>query len=236
MECGLINRNGDWFQATEEFAFRYMQLLSEYTIRNDEKDIVMGTDKVSRFNDLYPKTRSRNQPTGLSITLEQCLPVPTPDIGFESILDFKEKRKDELSEMRHVLRDFEQTISTCENEIQMKAAVADFREQWERELNGAGKMLRDDKVDFVLGSFRTLVADAGGTAGLLQWLKDQDFLHIPTTAMAAAVGMAGLIGVGACYRDYRSRIKRDAGKNGFAYVLSAKREGLLRPHLPIDII
>ena len=229
--AGCIQRNGreeDWFHTTPEFAFRYMQFLSEFAIKHDERDIIAATDRVYKLDSLYPRTWRNQTSQGISITLQNCLPVPAPDVGFEAILDFKEKRRDELAEFRRILRKFERKIGSSADEGQLKAEIEDFRERLTQQLHGAQKMMREERMNFFRGSLRTFVADAGGVAGLLQWSTDSGLLHIPTTAIATAVGAAGLIGVGACYRDYKSKIKEQREAAGFAYILSAKREGILR--------
>ncbi len=229
--AGCIHRNGseeDWFHTTPEFAFRYMQLLSEFAIKHDERDIIAATDRAYKLDSLYPRTWTSQTSQGISITLQNCLPVPAPDVGFEAILDFKEKRRDELAEFRHVLRTFERTIGSSADEGQLKAEIEMFRERLGQQLHCTQQIMREERMNFLEGSLRALVADAGGMAGLLQWSTDSGLLHIPTTAIATAVGAAGLIGVGACYRNYKSKIKEQRATTGFAYILSAKREGILR--------
>lgn len=222
-----VNKDG-WIEMDDFFAQRYMRLLAEFITKNDRKDMVLGTDKIARISEIYPKllTKSKNS-TVVSLILEKCLPIPAKDVSFEALLDFKEERKDELLLLQIKIGELERNIAKAENIEEIKRELTGFRKSWELELVRAEKLFKEKKIHFKLGSFRSFVQDAGAVAGLLQWAQNYNLPDIPSTAFGASMGMAGLIGVGAYRLDYQNRIRSASNSSGFAYVVSAKKAGLL---------
>lgn len=225
----LVNMQEDgWFVMNREFASRYMRLLAEFAIKHCGQDMVLGTDEETRITEMYPRTHRKMDRVAVSLMLDKCLPIPAMDVGFEKILDFKEHRKDELLMLREKIQILEADISSCECVEEAKSLIMRFKESWERELILSEKMFNDDKISFVLGSLRSFIADAGGAAGLLQWAQESGVMNIPKTAMGVAVGASGLVGLGAYYINYKNRTRNNTGNNGFAYIVSANKEGLVR--------
>lgn len=169
------------------------------------------------------------------MVLEKCLPIPAEDVTFETLLDFKEDRKDELLSLQIKISELERSIAKAENVEEIKREITDFRKSWELELAMAEKLFKERKIRFRLGSFRSFIQDAGAVAGLLQWAQNCYLPNIPPTAFGASIGMAGLIGVGAYQLDYRNRIRSTTNSSGFAYVVSAKRTGLLSNKNNIEV-
>lgn len=137
------------------------------------------------------------------------------DIGLEDLLTFKERRQDDLFELRKKLSDFEHDISQYDSIEALKASTARFREPWQTKIIHAERMFRGDRVGFVLGSLRLFVVDAGGAAGLAQWIQSLGSTTVPSVAFGSLVGMTGLIGVGLQFRDYRKKSKRSSSKRWF---------------------
>lgn len=109
---------------------------------------------------------------------------------------------------------------TCRQTI-----LEDFKSTWQRELKLAEKMFCGDGVGFALDSLRSFVADAGGAAAIAQLISPDQ----PRRIIEAALGF-GLVGVCIQYRNYRSKIREDQKEQGFAYVIGAGRNGLLRDY------
>lgn len=230
-----INDNG-WIEMSSDFAMQYMRLLAEFAATYSFKDTVVGTNQVSKIREIYPRGLRTGNSSAVSILLEKCLPIPAMDVGLEDLIYFKERNQEGLLQLRYKIREFEKSISESENIAQLKETAAAFRENWEHELIRSKKMFRGKKTTFILGSLRSFVADAGAVAGLSQWAQENGLLNIPATAVGAAVGMAGLVGIGAYSLRHKNQISPIDGGNGFAYVISAKREGLLRHADTIDVI
>jgi len=222
----LLSDDG-WMEMDERFVNLYMRTLAEYTAKYDEKDVVIGTDKSSKINEIYRSTGARPDREVISLALNRCLPIPTMNVGFEEILDFKYKRQDEFFELRKKIRDLEQDLSQCDSTELLKARIADFREDWEIQLISSEKMFRGDGIDFALGCLRTFIVDAAGAAGLVQLTQTMGIEQKSYINIGAIVGVAGLIGVRKCFMDYRSKISADRQKGGFAYLVSAYKNGLI---------
>ena len=77
----------------------------------DEEYIVhLCGDTVSR--EIYNSSRNRAdlQAQCCKINIENCLPQPSMDVSFEDILEFKNRRKDELNTFRAKIRELETNI------------------------------------------------------------------------------------------------------------------------------
>lgn len=217
-----------WVVMSKDFAMKYMRLLAEFAATNNSVDTVIGTSQVSRMSEIYPQEFNTHSSHVISISLEECLPIPTMDVGIEDLICFKEHHQDDLYDLRCKIRNFEQSIAKSEDYNQLKATVEAFRESWEKELDSAEKMFRGMHIKFILGNLRSFVTDAGALAGLAQWTQDNVAANIPKAAIGAAIGMTGLVGIGSYSLRYKNQVSAMKKGNGFAYVISAKREGLLK--------
>ena len=132
--------------------------------------------------------------------------------------------------------EFERGVAECENDIMLKNHISAFRITWEKVLSESEKLYKAEKVNFVLGSIISFISTGGGMAGLAQWAQQYALAKIPNIAVGTAVGMAGLIGIGASYRKFKERIWEDMTEEGFAYLISAQKSGLLSNHHPVEIL
>ena len=57
-----------------------------------------------------------------------------------------------------------------------------------------------------------------------------------TSIIGAAAGINGLIGIGMQYRSYRNKIHAAQQHNGFAYIVGAQKNGLLKRNEQITIL
>ncbi len=227
LESGFVRFSDEegWLEADPRAADTYMKTLTEYIVRFDEHDIVAGTDRKTNFDSLYHRTGLRKSSHLFELSLVDILPVPAPNVGFEAILDFKERRKNELEDLHRVIHELERNLSHCQSREEMKTLLEDFKSTWQRELKLAEKMFCGDGVGFALDSLRSFVADAGGAAAIAQLISPDQ----PRRIIEAALGF-GLVGVCIQYRNYRSKIREDQKEQGFAYVIGAGRNGLLRDY------
>lgn len=235
---GLIHTVGDgYIKTTEEFATQYMRLLAEFVSKHDDQNMVIGTDRKFELNKIYPYVRSQKDGNAaVCIMLEKCLPIPTNDVDFETLLDFKEVHRDDLLALQSKLLEFERNIAQCGDYIMLKNYISTFRIAWEKVLSESEKLYKAEKINFVLGSILSLISNGGGMAGLTQWAQQSMFENIPDIAVGAAVGMAGLVSIGASYRNFKGRIRENQTDEGFAYLISARKAGLLSNRRPVEIL
>lgn len=220
---GIATVHGDWLEMDEVYVDRYMKLLAEFVIKCDRNDMVLSSDKAQSIREMYPKpVWRRAEYKAVSLTLEKCLPIPAEDISFEQLLDFKEDRREELLSLQLKITELESKISKAENVQEVKREIITFRKSWELELARSEKMFKDHGIPFMLGSLRSFIQDAGAVASLVDLVP-----NMPVTAMGAAVGANGLVGVGTYAMNYRNRIRTETEASGFAYIISANKAGLL---------
>ena len=91
------------------------------------------------------------------IRLIQSLPNPTDDTSISDLLRFKNKRKQELLKFRAVLRENITQLSSanCKEEIDENIQI--FKEKLEIEVNELSILLRENRINFALGSLKSLV-------------------------------------------------------------------------------
>lgn len=213
--------DGDWLEIDSKAAHVYLRTLTEYIINTAEENIVAASDKTRHFDDLYYRTLPTDNTAFLDLSILNLLPVPSPDVGFEAIVDFKLSRKDELDELHRKLHELERNIAHSESRAEIKTVISDFKMDWERELRSAEKLFCGDGMGFALESLGAFVEIAGNTAGIAQLITQNHF------NIGAVVG-TGMIGMGIKHRNYRKKIKKEQEAQGFAYIIGAGRNGMLR--------
>lgn len=229
----VISEDG-WIQMDQSIIQLYMQTLAEY-IAKHQRGMVIGSDKSYKLNDVYRQTGARKDRQMVTLLLNDCLPIPSMDVGFEYILDFKEKRKEDLTTLRIKIADFERAISECNSPRDVENEILKFRNAWDTELRNAQKMFIGDKINFALGSMRSFIQDAGGAYAVIQMAEAMG-ANPPNSIIGATAGINGLIGIGMQYRDYRRKMNVNHQHGGFAYIVGAEQNGLLKRTEQISII
>ncbi|NMX98050.1 hypothetical protein HBO43_15730 [Pseudomonas veronii] len=77
---------------------------------------------------LSPSENQLTKNPGIEIKIYECLPIPSPESSFDDILNYKDKRKDELLEFRNHLDDIYQLIlSQPDTERGLVTAIANLK-------------------------------------------------------------------------------------------------------------
>lgn len=229
----VISEDG-WIQMDHSIIHLYMRTLTEY-IAKHQRGMVIGSDKSYKLNDVYRQTGARKDRQMVTLLLNDCLPIPSMDVGFEYILDFKEQRKDDLTALRIRIAEFEKAISECDSPRAVENEILKFRNSWQTELRDAEKMFVGDKINFALGSMRSFIQDAGGAYAFIQMAETLG-ANPSNSIIGATAGINGLIGIGMQYRDYRRKMNVNHQHSGFAYIVGAEQNGLLKRNEQINII
>lgn len=220
--------SSEWITIKNDIAEIYMRTLAEFAAKYDEEDIVVGTDSLMSLDKIYKRIPCKDENVATSLIINKCLPLPSMDTPFEEIIDFKERRRSELFELRIKIRDLEQKISQSESVEEIKSRIAEFKEEWIIELERASKLFKGDGIGFALGSLRSFIADAGAMAGLTQGIKEYlEKNKVPVNLFGTIIGTAGLVGVGVNYMKYRGKTNVKHPNGSFAYILNAYRNNLL---------
>ena len=230
VESGNLSTNHEagWVEMDTRFANIYMKTLAEYAALYDEKDVIISSDKVAGIVAIYPRSWRNVNTLVLELTLHQCLPVPAENVSYEDLLNFKERRADDLYELRKKIRDLEFAISHSESSAEVKARIVGFVEDWNHELNNADRMFRGDRVNYRLKGMTSFIGATVESYGFLQLMEELGMFRMPHHMLGTAVGMSGLVALSASNRNYKKKIKSEQSDKGFAYLIKAREEHLLR--------
>ena len=210
-----------WLEIDQNIAQIYMRTLAEYSIKCSGKDIVLGTDRITPNQEIYREFHNHAdlQTQCCKINIENCLPQPSMDIGFEDILEFKTKRKDELHAFRAKIKELETNIYKADSPELIRHFETQFIEEWQQCSQDFYKVLRDSRIKFYLSSLISLVA-IPFVSQCLSSLIGQDLTPaIQTGAQFLALGIG--------YFDYRGKISPAKADGAFSYIFNAKRAGII---------
>lgn len=216
------NANG-WLEIDGRIAQIYMRTLAEYLIRCSDKDIVLGTDKFTHSQEIYYRAFHNHknlQTQCCKINIENCLPQPTMDVSFEDILEFKNRRKDELHAFRAKIRELETNIYKADSPELIRHYESQFIEEWQQCSQNFYKVLRDSKITFFLSSLGSLVA--------IPFVGQLLSSHIGQKFNFAIQTGAPLLKIGIGYFNYKNKISPAKADGGFSYIFKANREGIIR--------
>lgn len=210
---------GGWMEIDSRIAQIYMRTLAEYSIKCSDKDVVLGTNTVTHCREIYNSAYNRPQTQCCKINIEKCLPQPAMDVGYEDILDFKARRKDELSAFREKIRELETNIYNADSPELIRHYENQFIESWQQCSGDFYKVLKEAKIRFFLGSMTSLVA--------VPFIGNQLAPLIgPDTVSTIQTG-AQLLSIGLGYFDYKNKISPAKTDGGFGYIIKANREGII---------
>lgn len=216
-----FNADG-WMEIDSKVAQIYMRTLAEYAIKCSSKDIVLGTDTATQNREIYNSVRNRNdtQSQCCRINIENCLPQPSLDVSYEEILEFKNKRKDELRVFREKIRELETNIYNADSPEQIKHYETQFVESWEHCSTDFYKVLKEARITFFLGSMISLVAIPYVSQQLAQVIGQNNFPAIET-------GLS-FVDIGIKYIDYKNKISPEKSDGGFSYIIKANKNGIIQ--------
>ena len=211
-----------WMEIDSKIAQIYMRTLAEYSIKCSDKDIVLGTDKSTHSREIYSASRKRAdlQTQCCKINIENCLPQPSMDVGFEDILDFKIRRKDELNAFRAKIRELETNIYNADRPELIRHYETQFIEGWQQCSEDFYKVLKESRIKFFLSSLVSLVA--------IPFVGQLLSPHIGQDLISAIQTGAPLLNIGIGYFDYRNKISPAKADGGFSYIIKANRDGIIR--------
>lgn len=210
-----------WMEIDAKIAQIYMRTLAEYSIKCSDKDIVLGTDKVKSSREIYSNfTSHKTESQCCKLNILKCLPQPSLDTSFEEILDFKSARKEELNAFRIKIRELERNIYRSESFEEIKHHENSFIEGWKNCSSDYYKVLKDSNIKFVLGNLSTLVA-LPFVGNLITEHISQDFSELVQTG-------GPLLQMAINYIDYKDKINPNKSDGGFAYVINARKNGLIQ--------
>jgi len=210
-----------WMEIDSKIAQIYMRTLAEYSIKCSDKDVVLGTDTSMHSREIYSPSRNRAdlQAQCCKINIEKCLPQPSMDVSFEDILEFKNRRKDELNAFRAKIRELETNIYNADSPELIRHHETQFIEGWQQCSQDFYKALKDSKITFFLSGLVSLVG--------IPFVGQQLSSHIGQDVTSAIQTGAQLLNIGIGYFDYRNKISPAKSDGGFSYIIKANRDGII---------
>lgn len=209
-----------WMEIDAKIAQIYMRTLAEYSIKCSDKDIVLGTDKLTNRQEIYHSTKHRHDTQCCYLNIINCLPQPSTNVSFEEIIDFKVRRADELNAFRQKIYELEQNIYRSQTIEEIKHYESRFVENWQNCSSDYYKVLKDSNIKFVLGNLSTLVA--------LPFVGNLITENIGQAFSDAVQTSGPLLQMAINYIDYKDKINPNKSDGGFAYIINARKNGLIQ--------
>ena len=212
-----------WMEIDNRVATIYMRTLAEFTVKASEREMVIGSDRYSSQQELYFRSFPSSNQFCYSLKLTNCFPQPNMDIGYEYLLNFKQKRRQEFQHFKIQLYDFERTLSMCHSIEEVRFEENAFFERWQTEIEDMRKIYKDERIKCFWGSLSSLIA----TPVVPEMIERIGGNALSPFASSIILGGAGLISVGHQMVNYRNKINEHNRNSGFLYILEGQRVGVI---------
>ncbi len=216
--------NWDWILMEEKTSLLYMSLLAKYLADVNPDFTVPGTDRNEYEKIIYGASSAQNGFISLNMKFMNVLPIPRVDAKIDDILKFKRKRKDELLHFRGVIDDLYKNISTAENKNEVRQIVISSKETVEKEVMKLIRMMKEENVQNVIGTFKSLLSIKSPT--LLATLG-VSLTSLPLEIKIPILGATGAIQIGHYLVHRINQQRAMLRESPFAYLYHARREGVI---------
>lgn len=223
LEEGIAKRNcdGPWIDMSEDDAHIYMATLARYLAKK-HGNIEIGTDKSGKF--LYPyvsqssKKRFDKQ-IYLDIALQDILPIPSPDVSIEDIIDFKMQNKGSLKCFKRRMDEFQLSLMTCESVEEVQQRIYMLRNEIAEDLDEIEELMSSNGIRKTKKALRSLVP-IGLETGIEVLGLDGIISPKQLIIANAAVGISALF----FCTERGTQVDKDK-----AYLFYARKHGMLVP-------
>jgi len=226
-EQGLAEKDKNswnWILMEEKTSLLYMSLLAKYLADVNPDFTVPGTDSNEYEKIIYGAFSHQNSFISLDAKFMNVLPAPASDVPITNILKFKRKRRDELLYFREVIDRVYQDISMAENEGEIKQIVLSYKEKIEREVTKLRKMMKEEHIKTVLGTFKSLLDIKPPV--LLPTLG-VSLSGLPLEVKIPILGITATIQIGYYLVDEINKQRAKLRESPFAYLYCAEKEGVI---------
>ena len=219
----LRDRYDSWYQFERSAAWLYMSLLAKYMADSAEETTIPGTD-FGLFKDFIFQTEKRYfSASCFELTLQDILPVPSQNTPLEKILEFKTKRRDELTSFREVIWDIQNELKNSQEVSQIRDIASRYSDLINTRVSDLSKTMQEDNFQLLRGSLETLVkTDSIPSLSLVF-----DPFQIPIEYKLAGLGVLGVISVSNYLLDRRNERRKLLRENSFSYLYHAEHEGII---------
>ncbi|TCK98020.1 hypothetical protein EDC19_0426 [Natranaerovirga hydrolytica] len=219
---------GNWYIMNESLADLYMSVLAKYLAVIDQDDTVIGTDRYQYQNYAYKRrafsTRFDNCKTFLDL---RCSGLPTPnmDIPLSDILNFKEKRKNELLRFRLLMKEKERQLKSCESVVEMKDKINTFQDEIALGLSDLERVMKDSNWKTRATVYGTLISVS--VPNIIE-VAEMFGSHIPLTYKGVAIASGVALGGALAMKEIGNMRQEAIANSQFAYVYHAKHKSIIR--------
>lgn len=213
---GLARRAGKGSYLFEENTFHiYMALLAKYICIGSDYNgtLTPGTDVVAYQRLIFQTQNPGRGIPSFSLQLGKVLPTPAEDTPLDHILDFKNRRKDELLRFRLMLSELQTRLQSCQSEQQISETLMNFQERIVIDLSDLSDALKSDKINLVLSTLTTILTFQLGD--VIKQMFGPISIPLPT--------FIGSLTVGNCLTKAH-QLNETARKSPVSYLLHAIEE------------
>jgi len=217
-------KSSNWILMEEKTSLLYMSLLAKYLADVNPDFTVPGTDKSEYEKIIYSAFSDQNGFISLDTKFMNVLPTPAPDVPITNILKFKRKRRDELLYFREVIDRIYQDISMAENEGEIKQIVLSYKEKIEREVTKLRKMMKEEHIKTVLGTFKSLLDIK---SPVLLTTLGVSLSGLPLEVKIPILGTTATIQIGYYLVDKINKQRAKLRESPYAYLYCAEKAGVI---------
>lgn len=220
----------DWFLMEKNTAGLYMSLLAKYLAEISTNATFPGTDNEDYHRLSYDPKDNQDAFYCYSTTLHDLLPAPRDTVSIEDLLEFKNRRINELYLLRFEISEFQRNLSKAESPTHIREITISFAERIKHEVNIIRQTMAEAGIESQMGTLQTFV-NMGvptlltGMAGPI--LSNLGLMQVPVELSVAAAATVGLINVSTHMigrRNQRRAYLRDAP---FSYLYYGQSEGII---------
>jgi len=172
----------------------YMALLAESLAEADENITVPITEDGTWQDYAYSAIDTSKQKVCAKLVLDRILPIPSPEVPLDKIINFREDHRTELNQLRKSIDEFQTSISNAPDIRTVKDSCCRFSEQFESGVRDIDQNLHDRNINTVYGSLNSLLdiksPEISGTligSGALALGTLQPLFLLSGIAMAASI-------------------------------------------------
>jgi hypothetical protein len=230
---GLIQNDvpGDWIYFEPTTALLYMSLLAKYLADIDTEYTTISTDRAiyNEFN--FKRALPGSGFPVVSVDLKNVLPVPRFDVPFETIVDFKRKREDNLINFKKHLSDFQSKISNAKSQAELKEHLVNFQDTLAAGVLDLSAVLKDSKIEYgfkTLKSLTTLKSPIviGAVASVANTISET--VNIPLALNIGGLGAMAAIELATGFVEALNKERVKVRESPFSYIYQAQKAGIIQ--------
>ncbi len=223
----IRSENNKWISVEGELGEIYMSVLAKYLAVISHADTAIGTDREIRQDRIYipqRNLRANNRKAFLNYQFN-ILPVPNMDVSFEDILEFKERRRDELRRLRCEIDELENQLQLAEDTVQIKRVWIEFEDRLKSNVSDLIEVMKECRWKIKPSVMNGLISLS--MPGIMSTAEMFGVLFTPANK---AIGLAAgtVLSIGLTIKDIGGVRREALDNNPFAYIYHAQNAKMIR--------